>query len=144
MADQDVMEVLQKGSPKGRMSEQDIIKQEVDKIGGDFVDVYSRLVSGVEKGTTRIMRKGNSLLIYNILQPGVAEVHISTADEPKALLAAVKEFDQALRKAGFKKAISTTTNPQIPKLLQQAGISATVSQKPSAGGTEYEIVMGVA
>ena len=89
------------------------------------------------------MRSGNSLLIYNILQPGVAEVHISTIDSPKELVKAVKEFYEAMLKVGFKKAVTVTNNPQISKVLNAAGINAKVTQKPDASGQmTFELSFG--
>jgi hypothetical protein len=133
-SDSEVMSQVKKERSNERAEVRDILKADVEKTGGDFIEVYSKLVGMVQSGKTRIMRSGNSLLIYNILSPGTAEVHISTIDKPKELINAVKEFYQAMTKAGFKSMVSTTNNSEISRVLSSAGIPIRVSQKPDASG----------
>ena len=139
-----ILQQVQKDrAPAQRMDMLDILQKDVEEQGGDFDRVYAALQQGVESGQMRIMRHGNTLLIYSILEPGVADVHISTADSPQALVSAVKEFYQALQKAGFKKAMSTTDNPQIGRVLQASGIPVQVSVRPTMDGSQqFDLVLG--
>ena len=142
-SDSEVMSQVKKERSNERAEVRDIIKSEVEKTGGNFSQVYSKLIAMVQSGKTRIMRSGNSLLIYNILSPGVAEVHISTMDKPKDLIKAVKEFYQSMTKSGFKSAVTTTNNAQISKVLTAAGVPVRVSQKPDATGQmTFELKFG--
>ena len=98
----------------------------------------------MDSGQMRIMRSGNTLLIYTILEPGIAEVHIATADSPEKLVSAVQELYQAMRKAGFKKGITTTENSQIARVLSAAKIPVSARQLPSVdGNVEYELTIEV-
>jgi hypothetical protein len=143
-SDSEVMSQVKKERSNERAEVRDILKADVEKTGGNFAQAYSKLVAMTQSGKTRIMRSGNSLLIYNILSPGMAEVHISTIDKPKELINAVKEFYQAMTKAGFKSMVSTTNNSEISRVLSAAGIPIRVSQKPDASGQmTFELRTGV-
>ena len=91
----DVMQALKKQKGSEDIPMLDIIKNDVDKIGSDFNVVYQNLKQNIQSGKTRIMRSGNTLLIYNITQPGVADLHISTMDSPDKLVTAVQDLYQA-------------------------------------------------
>lgn len=137
--DIDVMpQVKKERGDAGRMSVQDIIKHDLEQSGSDipFEKVYYALYQMIQSGRTRIMRSGNTLFAYNILEPGVAEFHVINADAPKNLLKNVKEFYEAMKKANFKRGISTTENPQIVKLAQTAGIPITAKQSQRFDGKQ--------
>ena len=136
-------EVKKQRAPKGKASVQDIIKADVERSGDNFEKVYTMLNQAIEAGKTRIMRHNNTLMIYHIIAPGEAEVHISTMDDPKQLVEAVKQFYEALKKIGFKKAISRTDNPQIGKMLSTAQVPVKVQQVPSQSGKPlFELTFG--
>ena len=123
----------------------DILRQDVQSSGGDFNQVYAAIKQGIDGNKMRIMRSGNTLLIYTIQNPGLAEVHISTMDEPKKLIESVKDLYQSMLKTGFKKAVSTIDNPQMLRVIQNAGIPFQVEQMPSTTGkVQYQITMGEA
>jgi hypothetical protein len=142
-SDSEVMSQVKKERSTSKADPRDIIKADVEKSGGDFNEVYSKLVASTQSGKTRLMRSGNTLLIYNILSPGVAEVHISTMDKPKDLIKAVKEFYEAMTKSGFKSAVTTTDSSEISRVLSAAGVPVRVSQKPDATGQmTFELKFG--
>ena len=116
------------------MSVQDIIKADVERSGGNFEQIYKDLFKAIQGGITRVMRHGNTLMIYHILAPGQAEVHIATVDDPKTVVEAVKQFYESMKKIGFKKATSTTDNPMIGKMLSTAQVPVRVQQVPSQTG----------
>lgn len=136
-------QVKKERAPKGEMSVQDIIKADVERAGGDFPRAYIALSQKMRQEKTRILREGNSLLIYNILSPGVAEVHLASTDGPKELMKAVKSFYESMKKLGFKQAKTSSNNPQIPKLLSSAGVPVRVAQMPSTTGQmNFELSFG--
>ena len=137
-------EVKKQRAPKGKATVQDIIKADVERSGGDFEKVYTMLSNAINAGKTRIMRHGNTLMIYHLINPGEAEVHISTQDDPKQLVEAVKQFYEGMKKLGFKKAVSRTDNPQIGKMLSVAQVPVRVRQVPSQSGAPvFELTFGV-
>jgi hypothetical protein len=90
------------------------------------------------------MRSGNTLLIYNIEQPGVADLHISTMDTPDKLVTAVQELYKAMKIAGFKTGTAVTDNSQIARVLSAAKIPVKVQQIPGADGqAQYQLTIEV-
>ena len=140
----DVMQTMRKQNVPDDVPMLDILRQDVGQSGGDFNSVYRGLKTGIESGKMRIMRSGNTLLIYNILQPGVVELHISTVDDPIKLVKSIKELYQAMKVAGFKTGVSTTDNSQIARVLNAADIPVRVEQIPNAEGrTQYQLTIEV-
>ena len=140
----DVMQTMRKQNVPDDVPMLDILRQDISRSGGDFSSIYKGLKTGIQSGKMRIMRSGNTLLIYNILQPGVAEIHISTIDEPAKLVKSFQELYQAMKVAGFKTGISTTDNSQIARVLSAANIPVRVEQIPSAQDrTEYQLTIEV-
>ena len=140
----DVMQTMRKQTVADDVPMLDILREDVGRSGGDFNTIYTKLKKGIESGKMRIMRSNNTLLIYNILQPGIVELHISTMDEPAKLVKSVQELYQAMKVAGFKTGVSTTDNSQIARVLNAANIPVRVEQIPSAEGkTEYQLTIEV-
>lgn len=140
----DVMQALKKEKGSEDIPMLDILKNDVEQSGGDFDEVYAKLKSGIESGKMRIMRSGNTLLIYTIMQPGVAEVHVSTMDSPDKLVASVQDLYQAMKKSGFKTGIAVTDNSQIARVMNAAKIPVKVKQVPgSQGQAEYQLTIEV-
>lgn len=140
----DVMQALKKQKGSEDVPMLDIIKNDVDKIGSDFNVVYQNLKQNIQSGKTRIMRSGNTLLIYNITQPGVADLHISTMDSPDKLVTAVQDLYQAMKVAGFKTGTAVTDNSQIARVLNAAKIPVKVQQIPGPEGqAQYKLTIEV-
>lgn len=140
----DVMQAMKKQKGTEDVPMLDILKNDVENIGGNFDEVYAKLKAGIDSGKMRIMRSGNTLLIYTIMQPGVAEVHVSTVDEPDKLVKAVQDLYQAMKKAGFKKGVAVTDNSQIARVMNAAKIPVTVKQVPSSQGqAQYQLTIEV-
>ena len=140
----DVMQALKKQKGTEDIPMLDILKSDVEQSGGDFDSVYDALKQGIESGKMRIMRSGNTLLIYTIMQPGVAEVHISTMDEPNKLVGAVQDLYNAMKVAGFKTGVTVTDNSQIARVLNAAKIPVKVKQVPGTQGqAQYQLTIEV-
>ena len=140
----DVMQTMRKQTVADDVPMLDILREDVSQSGGDFNTIYKGLKKGIESGKMRIMRSNNTLLIYNILQPGIVELHISTMDEPAKLVKSVQELYQAMKIAGFKTGVSTTDNSQIARVLNAANIPVRVEQIPSAEGkAQYQLTIEV-
>ena len=140
----DVMQTMQKQKGNENMPMLDILKKDVEESGGDFDTVYQALKQGIDSGKMRILRSGNTLLIYTIMQPGVAEVHISTAETPDKLVASVQDLYEAMKKAGFKQGVTTTDNSQIARVLNAAKIPVQVKQVPGTqGNAQYQLTIEV-
>ena len=122
-----------------KASVEDILRSDVQRTGGDFDTIYAALEKGIHEGKTRILRHNNTLLIYNIIEKGVAEIHLATIDQPAEIIDAFRSFYHAAKVAGFKLLRSETENPQIIRLIQMARIPVQAHQ--SQGG--YQITIEV-
>ena len=122
-----------------KASVEDILRSDVKRTGGDFDTIYAALEQKIHEGKTRILRHNNTLLIYNIIEKGVAEIHLATIDQPAAMIDAFRSFYHAFKVAGFKSLHSEVEDPQIIRLIQMARIPVQAHQ--SQGG--YQITIEV-
>jgi hypothetical protein len=140
----DVMQAMKKQKGTEDVPMLDILRQDAEQRGVDFSALYQMLKSDINSGKTRIMRSGNTLLIYDILQPGVADLHISTMDSPDKLVTSITDLFEAMKKAGFKKGTAITDNSQIARVLSAAKIPVKVQQIPGTQGkAEYKLTIEV-
>lgn len=100
----------------------DIIKHEVESIGGNFDEFYDYLAKEIQNGKVRILRHGDSLMIYEIVGQGAAEGSIATLDKPEAIAQALQSFFQALKIAGFKSFSFDSDESKYVPLLEMAKI----------------------
>ena len=117
----------------------EIIRQDVERTGGDFDYAYEVLSHGIKNGLTRILRHGNTLLIYNIISKGVAEIHLATLDNPKDMIDAFQSFYHAFKVAGFTRLVSDVENQQVIRLIQMAKIPVQAHQTQNG----YQITIEV-
>lgn len=115
-----------------RMTPQEIVKADCKRYGFDYESVYVTLANRIQEGSLRILRSGNTLLVYSIGTHHEAKVHLMTADNPKQFVAALADFDQAMRAAGFIKATTTTIDPQMLRMLDMAKIQYTTTREPTS------------
>jgi hypothetical protein len=140
----DVMQTMRKQTVADDIPMLDILRNEAKQRGVNFSNLHGMLKSDIKSGKTRIMRSGNTLLIYDILQPGVAELHIATMDSPDKLVIAVKDLFEAMKKSGYKKGVSVTDNSQIARVLSAANIPVAVQQMPGKDGkANYQLTIQV-
>ena len=140
----DVMQAMKKQKVAEDVPMLDILKNDVKQTNSDFDEVYAMLKSGIDSGKMRIMRSGNTLFTYSILQPGVAEVHLSTLDNSNKLVTAIQDFYNAMKVAGFKTLVTTTDDSQIARVLNVAKLPVRVSQVPGTQGqAQYQLTIEV-
>jgi len=124
---------------KQRLSAEDIIQHDAERTGHDFNAVHDALWKAVSSGKTRILRHNNTLLIYNILNKGIADIHFATMDQPHAIIEAFKNFYHAFKIAGFKTLHGDVENEQVIRLIKMAKIP--VKEHQSQG--KYQITIEV-
>jgi hypothetical protein len=140
----DVMQTIKKQNVSEDVPMLDILRNEAEQRGVDFNNLHAMLKSDIKSGKTRIMRSGNTLLIYDILQPDVAELHLATLDSPQKLVTSVRDLYEAMKKAGYKKLVTITDNSQIARVLNVANIPVVVQQIPGENGKpEYQLTIQV-
>ena len=140
----DVMQTMRKQTVADDVPMLDILRNDAKQQGINFNNLHGMLKSDIKSGKTRIMRSGNTLLIYDIMQPGFAEVHISTLDSPEKLVVAIKDLYEAMKKSGYKTLVAVTDNSQIARVLNVAKIPVSVQQMlGKEGKPEYQLTIQV-
>lgn len=127
-----------------RMQPHEIIHKsdEIKETDMDWKKAYATVLATVQSGQYRILRAGNTLFWYKIVQPKEAQVFIFNADTHKNLIRNFKEFAKAMDVAGFKKVYGETENPQMLEVIKRLGYpvdveatGATRNGKPVYRGT---------
>lgn len=133
----EIMQTLQKqNAPAKQMSPQEIIKADVEKSGSPmpWQNVYAGLVTAVKSPKFRIIRANNSLFAFSIDGKGMATGHLITADNPQTVADSVKQFMQAMKKAGYRQIKSSTSNPKLLEAYKAAGVKVQQSMGQHAQG----------
>lgn len=140
----DVMQTMKQQTVAEDIPMLDILRNEAKQQGENFNDLHAVLKSDIKSGKTRIMRSGNTLLIYDIIQPGFAEVYISSMDSLEKLVVAVKDLYEAMKKSGYKTLVTVTNDSQIAEVLNLAKIPFSAQQIPGEDGeAEYKLTIQV-
>jgi len=79
-------------------------------------DINNSIRSGGE-----VLQFGDTLIVYQTVQPGIVEHHSFNAGTPQSLIDANKSLWRLLKKAGATMAYTTYQNPKITKLFENAG-----------------------
>jgi hypothetical protein len=111
-----------------RISTEDIIRQGAESNGENFDVLYQAIEQGIQDGNIRILRHNNTLLVYAIVEKGVAEIHLYSVDQPPAMIEAFKSFYHAFKVSGFKSLHSIIEDPQLIRLIKMAKIPVQAQQ----------------
>ena len=122
-----------------KISTEDILRQGAEANGENFDALYQAVEQGIQSGKVRIFRHNNTLLVYTIVDKGVAEIHMYSVDQPPAMIEAFKSFYHAFKVCGFKRLHSTIENPQLIRLIKMAKIPVQAQQTQDG----YEITIEV-
>jgi hypothetical protein len=124
-----------------RMTTQEIVKADCKRHHLNFEKIYPMLAQGVQLDKLRIMRHNNTLLVYSIPEQNVANVDLLTADSLPKFIDALRNLYQAMMVAGFKKAVASTTDPDLIRVLNKTGIKYAVETSQQGATTNYTITM---
>jgi hypothetical protein len=92
----------------------------------DWKKIYAIVLASVQANQYRVMRNGNTLFWYKIVQPKEAQVFIFNADTHKNLIRNFKEFARAMDIAGFRKVYGDTENEQMLEVIKRLGYPVEV------------------
>jgi len=110
-----------------RLTTQEIVKEDCKREGINFEYFYAGLHAKIASNEMRVMRFGNTLFAYYLLEPGVTDVYIITVDKVPDLIKALKNFHQAMKIAGFKRSVTDMKGKSLMGLLRRAGINYTAT-----------------
>jgi len=114
---------------QNRKSAEDIIREYIQKqrINVKPEAVLAALSELVKRPDYRLFRTGDTMFIIRNFGNGLVEFHMANIEPPMKLIRNVKEFYQAMKKAGFKQLITKTTNYDMIRIAQMANIDHEVS-----------------
>jgi hypothetical protein len=92
----------------------------------DWKKIYAIILASIKSDKYRVMRNGNTLFWYKLVQPKEAQVFIFNADTHKNLIRNFKEFARAMDVAGFKKVYGDTENQQMLEVIKRLGYPVDV------------------
>lgn len=115
-----------------RMTTQEIVKTYAERTGEDFKEMYTQLHQGVADGSMRVIREGDTLLVYTITAPHVAEAYLITSEPQPQIVKALRGFYKGMKVAGFVRMTADLKTPSIAPMLRRAGIPFTVGEKNRA------------
>ena len=111
-----------------RMTTQEIVKAQCEREGEDFKEMYTAIHQGIADGSMRAIRDGNTLLLYTITEPHVAEAHLITSEPQPRIVEALRGLAKGMQAAGFVRVTADLKTPSIAPLLRRAGIPFTVGE----------------
>ena len=107
-----------------KFTTEEILAKALQGTGQDPIALQTSLAQSVKTNPNiRVLRSHNTLFIYENLGNGSVQFVMETADNPRDLIAAIKDAARAMKIAGFHSGRFTLENPSILKALDLAGLS---------------------
>lgn len=103
------------------MTPEQIIKYDVEHNQenmtlGEFV---AQISNEVENKNARLVREGNTLIVFKTVGKDSCEFHCINADTPNNLASNVLKFMELAKKLGFSKAFTPYKNPAVSHLIKK-------------------------
>ena len=114
---------------QSRKSSEDIIREYFKTRQPNVnVDVVLQVISDlVKRPDFRLFRAGDTMFLIRNYGSGKIEFHMANVEPPVKLVKNAKEFYEAMKKAGFKEAVTKTDNYDMIRIAEMAGIPSQVS-----------------
>ena len=105
------------------MTTQDIFKNctEFKDEKADWKKMYAAVAACLQTKKYRMMRNGNTLFLFRIDSPGVAQVFSFNADSHKNFFTNIKEFAKAMEIAKYKMWYGETSDVNLLNLMKRLG-----------------------
>lgn len=104
------------------MTPEQILRYDVEHNQGGvvtFEQFAARIADEVENENARVVREGDTLIIFKTVDKDSCEFHCINADTASNLAANVLKFMELAKKLGFSKAFTPYTNPAISHLIKK-------------------------
>jgi hypothetical protein len=112
-----------------KFTTEEILAKALQGTGDDPVQLQDYLANEVNTNPNfRIIRANNTLFFYINQGQGNVFIMTETADTPRDLVDAIKQFVHAMKIAGFKTGSFKIDNPQMIRVYKMAGIDVHVNQ----------------
>lgn len=138
----------------GKLTTQEIVEKSMAKSHPeeDWKKYYTVMYQALQTNEYRMMRHGDTLMLFKVTPPVANDVHIFSADDGEKLMEAFLGFAHAFKVSGYEeiRGILPAQNSVILRLMRRANkIGFDIKEKPLyqfEGGTSpdaYDIVVKV-
>ena len=96
----------------------------------DYMDLKKVImfINYTIKNGGKLVREGNTLMLFRKVAEDTAEFHSFSADKPNVYLANMAKFAGMLKKMGFTYAVTQFQNPKQSGMFKAAGFDAEITQ----------------
>ena len=112
------------------MKPTEIITMDATQKGVDPAPILSKIAKSVKSGNGIILQSGESILVIRKFGGGRAELHFFTADQPMAMIKALKEFIRKIKDSDITEVYGNADNGEILKILKNLGVEVMRSDIP--------------
>lgn len=112
------------------MTPSEIITHDIQSHGHNPEPVLRWIHAHVKQHDAILMQHGDSVLLLKKIAPHQVDLHLFTQDKPIALMGAIKDFYERIKKSDIRRMYGKADNPQIVKMMKMAGVNAVDSDKP--------------
>ena len=112
------------------MKPTEIIMADATRNGVDPAPILDKVARSVKSGNGIILQSGESVLVIRKFGEGRAELHLFTADEPMAMLKALREFIKKIRNSDITEVYGNADNGEILRILKNLGVEVMRSDIP--------------
>ena len=112
------------------MTPSEIITQEAQSHGKDPKILMHWINEHVRAHNAILLQHGDSVMMLKKIAPHQVELHLFTQDKPIALVGAVKDFYERIKKSGVRRVYGKADDPQVLKLAKIGGFNVVNSDRP--------------
>jgi uncharacterized protein related to proFAR isomerase len=112
------------------MKPSEIITADAKRNGVNPAPILNKLGRSLKEKNAILMQSGNSVLIVQKIDKGIAELHLYTVDDRAALIRALREFIAKIRSSDLDAVYGNADNPQIIQMLKALGVEVIDSDLP--------------
>lgn len=112
------------------MTPKEILEVDVKRNQPSYMDLKKVItfINYIIKNGGKLVREGNTLMLFRKLSEDSVEFHSFSADEPRVYLSNMAKFANLLKKLGFDFAVTQFQNPKQAGMFRAAGFDAEIEQ----------------
>ena len=123
------------------MTPQEILEVDVKRNQPAYMDIkkVGSFINNTIQGGGKMVREGNTLMLFKKIDKDTVEFHSFSADEPRTYLSNMAKFAGMLKKMGFKYAVTQFQNPKQAGMFKAAGFDAEITQTDEGYEAKVEL-----
>jgi hypothetical protein len=112
------------------MTPKEILEFDLERNQPDYMDLKKVItfINYTIKNGGKLIREGNTLMLFRKLDDDSVEFHSFSADKPTVYLSNMAKFAAMLKKMGFEYAVTQFQNPKQAGMFKAAGFEAEINK----------------